>query len=100
MRKSIFAGLFFVMASLVAFGQEATPSDPGQDRQDLKQLNQNATETKQDARSTQNEMQQARSNLQTAIKDGNKAKPSKNMKHVHQDEHQLNQNNANIKKDQ
>jgi hypothetical protein len=58
------------MASLVAFGQAASPSDAGQDRKELQQLDRADHQDKRDARGDLNSMQEDRSDLRTAVKDG------------------------------
>lgn len=68
MRRSIFGALLFVMASMVAFGQAATPSDAGQDRKDLQELNRNAVQDKQDARGELNDIRQDKTSMRTAVR--------------------------------
>jgi hypothetical protein len=99
MRRSIFGALLFLMASLVAFGQTASPSDPAQDHKDLQQLNREAAQTKQDAHSDVNDMKQDRSGLRTAVQDGNKAEAKKDVKDLRQDKRDLSKDKQKIKQD-
>jgi len=98
-RRSIVGAIIFVMASLVAFGQTASPSDGAQDRKELQQLDRDAHRDKQDARSDLNDMQQDRADLRTAIKDGDKAAATKDLKDLHQDNRDLSKDKKNLRKD-
>ena len=91
MRRSIFGALLFVMASLVAFGQAASPSDASQDHKDLQQLNREAAQTKQDARNDVSDMKQDHAALRTAVNDGNKVQAKKDVKDLRQDKRDLSQ---------
>jgi hypothetical protein len=99
MRRSVFGALLFMMASMVAFGQAATPTDAGQDHKDLQELNRNAVQDKQDARSDVNDLRQDKTNMRTAVHDGDKAAASKDSKDIHQDQRALNQDKRDITRD-
>lgn len=97
MRRSIFA-ILFLMASLVAFGQDATPNDAGQDRQ--QQIDRNAARQKQDARSDRTDLAQDKAALRNDVKNGDVAAAKKEQRAARQDKRELSQDKQNIKRDQ
>lgn len=98
MRRNILGAILFVMASLIAFGQSATPSDAGQDRQ--QQIDRNAAQQKQDARSDRTGLAQDNATLRNDIKNGDKVAAKKEMRAARQDKRDLSQDKQNIKRDQ
>ena|SRR5579859_787670 len=98
MRRNIFGAILFVMASLVAFGQNATPNDAGQDR--VQQIDRNAAQQKQDARSDRANLAQDKAALQKDVKDGDMAGAKKMQREARQDKRELSQDKKNIQRDQ
>jgi hypothetical protein len=99
MRRSIFGALLFVMGSLVAFGQAASPSDASQDHKDPQQLNREAVQTKVDARSDVNDMKQDRAQMNAAVKAGDKAQATADAKDLRHDKRDLTKDKKKIKQD-
>jgi hypothetical protein len=89
MRRRIFGALLFGMASLVAFGQTASPSDP----------NREAVQTKVDARSDVNAMQQDHVQLNTGVKAGDRAQAAADAKALRQDKRDVRKDKQKIKQD-
>jgi hypothetical protein len=98
MRRNIFGAILFVMASLIAFGQSATPNDAGQDR--VQQIDRNAAQQKQDARSDRTDFARDKAALQNDVKNGDTAGAKKMQKEARQDKRDLSQDKQNIKRDQ
>jgi hypothetical protein len=85
MRRNILGGMLFVMASLVAFGQTATPSDAQQ---------------KQDARTDRADLAQDKAALHNDVKNGDMAAAKKEQRKAHQAKNDLSQDKQNINRDQ
>jgi uncharacterized membrane protein len=99
MRRSILGAILFVSASMVAFAQSATPSDPAQDHKELQQLNHDALQDKQAAQNEQNAVNKDREEVKTAVKDGDKAEANKDRQDLRQAKTDLNQDKHDIKQD-
>ena len=99
MRRSILSAILFVMASMVAFGQSASPSDARRDNKDARQdardnradhrdLRQDRRDTRQDRRDTRNdrsELRQDRADMRRDMKDGNRTEAAKDRRDIRQD---------------
>jgi hypothetical protein len=99
MRRNILGGILLVMASLVAFGQTATPSD-SQERKDLQQIDRNAAQQKQDARTDRANLAQDKAALHNDIKNGDMAGAKKEQRKARQAKRDLSQDKQNINRDQ
>lgn len=103
MRRSIFGAILFVMVSLVAFGQTASPGDAAQDRaqdhKELQELNRNAHQDKQAAQNELNDVKQDKTQLNKAVKNGDKAEAKKDSQNLHQDKNDLSKDKAEIQRD-
>lgn len=98
MRRSIFGAILFGMASLIAFGQSATPSDSGQDR--IQQIDRNAAQQKQDANSDRTDLAQDKAALHNDVKNGDMAAAKKEQRAARQDRRDLSRDKQNIQRDQ
>ena len=72
MPRNILSGVLFVMASLVAFGQTATPPD-AQEHKELQQIDRNAAQQKQDARTDRADLAQDKAAVHNDVKNGDMA---------------------------
>jgi hypothetical protein len=99
MRRCILGAILFVMASLVAFGQTASPSDAGQDHRKLQQLDRDAHQDKQAALNDRNDVKQDQADLRTAVKDGNKTEANKDRKELSQDKRDLSKDKRDLVRD-
>ena len=99
MRRNILSGVFFVMASLVAFGQTATPTD-AQEHKELQQIDRNAAQQKQDARTDRADLAQDKAAVHNDVKNGDMAAAKKEQRQARQAKNNLDQAKQNINRDQ
>jgi hypothetical protein len=99
MRRNILGGMLFVMASLVAFGQTATPSD-AQEHKEMQQIDRNAAQQKQDARTDRADLAQDKAALHNDVKNGDMAAAKKEQRKARQAKSDLSQDKQNINRDQ